>query len=68
MVTLSFMPSWQWLPTVQMNHLRPGLSSLSRSSPEFQTEVAPALLHALKFGPLTSATLWELEAYLNAAY
>ena len=60
-MTLSFMPSWQWLPTVQMNHLRPGLSRLSWSSPEFD------LLHALKSGPLTSATLWELEAYLNAA-
>ena len=53
-MTLSFMPSLQWLPTVQMDHhLRPGLSRLSRSSPEFQTQVAAVLLllHALKSGP-----------------
>ena len=50
-----------------MNHLRPGLSSVTRSSPELQTEVAAALLHALKSGPLSSTTLWELLLYLNAA-
>ena len=66
-VTLSFMPSRQCSPTAQMNHLRPGLSSVKRSSPELQTEVAAALLHALKSGPLSSATLWEILLYLNAA-
>ena len=66
-VTLSFMPSRQCSPTAQMNHLRPGLSSVTRSSPELQTEVAAALLHALKSGPLSSTTLWELLLYLNAA-
>jgi hypothetical protein len=66
-VTLSFMPSRQCSPTAQMNHLRPGLSRVTRSSPELQTEVAAALLHALKSGPLSSATLWELLLYLNAA-
>jgi hypothetical protein len=58
MVTLSFMPIWQCLPTAQMNHLLPGFSSSTRSLPELQAPRPLPPLHVLKSGPLTSTTLW----------
>jgi hypothetical protein len=58
MVTLSFIPIWQWLPTAQMNHLLPGFSSFTRSRPELHVPRGLAALHALNPAPVTSTTLW----------